>query len=63
MAEFPNNEMTEFPADWYVIDEDKGWVVCAVMPKRGRGASCNTSCSLNTTSNPARSSVSPRTST
>ncbi len=30
MAEFPNNEMTEFPADWYVIDEDKGWVVCAV---------------------------------
>ena len=30
MNEFPNNEMTDFPADWYVIDEDKGWVLCAV---------------------------------
>ena len=30
MAEYPNNEMTEFPADWWVVDEEKGWVVCAV---------------------------------
>lgn len=30
MAEFPNNEMTEFPADWWVVDEEKSWVVCAV---------------------------------
>jgi hypothetical protein len=30
MAEFPNTEMTEFPADWWVIDEERGWVVCAV---------------------------------
>jgi hypothetical protein len=30
MAEYPNNEMTEFPAEWWVIDEDRGWVVCAV---------------------------------
>ena len=27
MNEFPNNEMTDFPADWYVIDEEKGWVI------------------------------------
>jgi hypothetical protein len=30
MAEFPNAEMTEFPAEWWVIDEERGWVVCAV---------------------------------
>jgi SnoaL-like domain len=30
MAEFPNNEMTDFPAEWWVIDEERGWVVCAV---------------------------------
>jgi hypothetical protein len=30
MTEFPNVEMTEFPADWWVIDEERGWVVCAV---------------------------------
>ena len=30
MAEPLNREMTEFPADWWVIDEEKGWVVCAV---------------------------------
>ena len=24
MAEFPNNEMTEFPAEWWVIDEEQG---------------------------------------
>jgi hypothetical protein len=31
MAEYPNNEMTEFPADWWVIDEERGWVVCQVL--------------------------------
>jgi hypothetical protein len=30
MAEPLNEEMTEFPADWWVIDEERGWVVCAV---------------------------------
>jgi hypothetical protein len=30
MAEYPNNEMTEFPAEWWVIDEERAWVVCAV---------------------------------
>jgi len=30
MAEFPNNEMTQFPVEWWVIDEDRSWVVCAV---------------------------------
>ena len=25
-----NDEMTEFPSDWYVIDEDKGWVITAI---------------------------------
>jgi hypothetical protein len=23
-------DMTEFPIEWYVIDEDRGWVVCQV---------------------------------
>jgi len=27
----PNDEMTSFPIDWYVIDEQKGWVVCSVL--------------------------------
>jgi hypothetical protein len=30
MAEPLNVEMTAFPADWWVIDEARGWVVCAV---------------------------------
>lgn len=30
MAEYPNNEMTEFPIDWYVVDDERGWVVCRV---------------------------------
>ncbi|MEZ5165070.1 MAG: nuclear transport factor 2 family protein [Acidimicrobiales bacterium] len=31
MDEWPNNEMIYFPIDWYVIDEDKGWVICRVF--------------------------------
>ena len=27
----PNNDMTSFPIDWYVIDEARGWVVCCVL--------------------------------
>ena len=23
----PNDEMTEFPVDWYIIDEERGWIV------------------------------------
>ncbi len=23
----PNDEMTEFPVDWYIIDEQRGWIV------------------------------------
>jgi ketosteroid isomerase-like protein len=30
MSEFPGNAMPEFPIEWYVIDEDRGWVVCQV---------------------------------
>ena len=30
MAEYPNNEMPHFPIDWYLIDEDRAWVVCKV---------------------------------
>jgi SnoaL-like domain len=27
----PNDEMNAFPIEWYVIDEQKGWVVCKVQ--------------------------------
>ena len=30
MAEWPGCDMPEFPIDWYVIDEERGWVVCQV---------------------------------
>ena len=30
MDEPINNEMIYFPIEWYVIDEEKGWVVCQV---------------------------------
>ncbi|CAB4808570.1 unannotated protein [freshwater metagenome] len=30
MAQFPNNEMTEFPAEWVMIDEERGWLLCAI---------------------------------
>jgi uncharacterized protein (TIGR02246 family) len=30
MATFPGNRMPLFPIDWYLIDEDRGWVVCQV---------------------------------
>ena len=30
MAEYPGNAKPELPIEWYVIDEEKGWVVCQV---------------------------------
>jgi len=41
MNEFPVTEMTEFPIEWYVIDEERGWVICQVwnrMNDPGDGA-------------------------
>ncbi len=31
MAEFPGSAMPEFPVGWYVIDEERGWVICQVF--------------------------------
>ena len=31
MAEYPGSHMPEFPIGWYVVDEDRGWVVCQVL--------------------------------
>jgi len=30
MGTFPGNAMPHFPVEWYIIDEEKGWVVCQV---------------------------------
>jgi hypothetical protein len=30
MSTFPGGQMPHFPVEWYVIDEDRGWVVCQV---------------------------------
>ena len=30
MAQPINRDMVAFPAEWYVIDEARGWVVCAI---------------------------------
>ena len=30
MDEPINNEMIYFPIEWYMIDDEKGWVVCQV---------------------------------
>ena len=30
MSEFPGNAMPDFPVDWYVVDEARGWIVCQV---------------------------------
>lgn len=31
MTTAPGNNFDAFPVTWYVIDEDKGWIVCEVM--------------------------------
>ncbi len=30
MSSYPNNQMKYFPIEWYVIDEERGWVVAQV---------------------------------
>jgi hypothetical protein len=30
MSQPVNDEMRAFPIDWYVIDEERGWVICQV---------------------------------
>jgi len=30
MTTSPNDEMKYFPIDWYIIDDEKGWIVCKV---------------------------------
>ena len=30
MSETPNDQMKYFPVEWYIIDEEKGWVVAQV---------------------------------
>lgn len=30
MSSFPGNAMPGFPVAWYVIDEERGWVVCEI---------------------------------
>jgi uncharacterized protein (TIGR02246 family) len=31
MSEWPGCDMPDFPIDWYVIDEERGWIVCRVL--------------------------------
>jgi ketosteroid isomerase-like protein len=31
MGEFPGSAMPEFPIGWYVVDEERGWIVCQVF--------------------------------
>jgi hypothetical protein len=31
MSQFPGNEMDQFPANWYVIDEERGWIVAEIV--------------------------------
>ncbi|MBI2705681.1 MAG: nuclear transport factor 2 family protein [Actinobacteria bacterium] len=30
MSTWPGREMPHFPVEWYVIDEERGWVVCQI---------------------------------
>ncbi|HXQ90977.1 MAG TPA: nuclear transport factor 2 family protein, partial [Acidimicrobiales bacterium] len=30
MAQWPNTEMTAFPHDWCVCDEERGWWICQI---------------------------------
>jgi hypothetical protein len=42
MGTFPGNLMTGFPVSWYVVDEERGWIVCEIenwMPDPGDGGS------------------------
>jgi hypothetical protein len=31
MTVFPNDQFTEFPIEWAVFDEERGWIVCEVQ--------------------------------
>jgi hypothetical protein len=31
MTRFPGNAMIGFPISWYVLDEERGWIVCEVQ--------------------------------
>ena len=38
MTAFPGNVMTSFPANWMIVDEERGWVVCEIgNPMRDPG--------------------------
>ncbi len=30
VEEYPGNQMPHFPIEWYIIDEERGWIVCQV---------------------------------
>lgn len=30
MGSFPGNAMTDFPSEWFVVDEERGWVIFEV---------------------------------
>jgi hypothetical protein len=41
MTTFPGNAMVAFPVSWYVLDPERGWIVCEiqnVMPDPGDGS-------------------------
>lgn len=41
MSQYPGKHMPEFPIGWYVIDDERGWIVCQVfnrMADAGDGA-------------------------
>ncbi|MDP9118493.1 MAG: nuclear transport factor 2 family protein [Actinomycetota bacterium] len=31
MTTFPGSSMVSFPISWYVVDEDRGWIICEVQ--------------------------------
>lgn len=33
MGEWPNSEMTSFPHDWCVCDQERGWWICQIANK------------------------------
>ena len=35
MSEWPGSEMVEFPIEWHIIDEERGWVVCQIWNRMG----------------------------
>ena len=31
MAQWPNSQLTDFPHDWCVCDEERGWWICQIQ--------------------------------